>query len=317
MAVLRVIHDDGRLRDGRRAFLARPALWRDAGGAALKVLGVQDVDVGVGAAVDAGGGFLGAREARDADVIHERLGAVLVEALEHHVHVADRCRIVTMDEVTLVDWEHVLDVVPVAGVVDGLQVDARVVLVRSGRPDVVARIAFGEALPRAPLDVVRDQALVLRGALERLPAEGVAPTDAVRHGHDEAVVAVGVLHNDRGLRPLVRSLAVPAHAAGLEVLGEERVRGLDGVVHGGRLLRGARVPLDLEVVKHGLLAVKVEALEDEVDLGDGQGVVAVVAEGREADGEHVLDVLPLRVVVVGPDVLALVVGRLCADANER
>ena len=110
VAVLRVIHDDGRLRDGRRAFLARPALRRDAGGAALKVLGVQDVDVGVGAAVDAGGGFLGAREARDADVVHERLGAVLVEAFEHHVHVADRGAGIAVDEVARVHRENVIHV---------------------------------------------------------------------------------------------------------------------------------------------------------------------------------------------------------------
>ena len=110
VAVLRVIHDDGRLRGGRRAVLARPALRRDAGGAALEVLGVQDVDVGVGAAVDAGGGFLGAREARDADVVHERLGAVLVEAFEHHVHVADRGAGIAVDEVARVHREDVVHV---------------------------------------------------------------------------------------------------------------------------------------------------------------------------------------------------------------
>ena len=140
------------------------------------------------------------------------------------------------------DGKEVLDVVPVLGVVDGADLLALVVR-RSRRPDVVARVGVGEALPGAALCVVLDEARRLEAAVHRVDGEGVAGRAAAHGGEDLAVrgVAPGVVDDDGRLGGLA-ALAAPVAEAILEVFAQQRKRG-------GRELRLARAVEGCELLE--------------------------------------------------------------------
>ena len=238
-------------------------------------------------------------KARDGDVIDKRGRAVVIKSLEHDVNAANGSCVVTVHERRgSCVRKHILNVAPVSSIMDLLNMHsetAHIIWIRNGSPDVVTRIAFCKSLPRPSLHPVRNQAALLLGTLDVCRGERISPrrTGSERQDHATAVAA---LCDKRRLRAEILSLPMPATAATLKVFREKNICWLPRSVDGGCLLRASCVARDNDVIEPGVLAIIVKSFEHKVRGSDRSGIVALRV-ATIPNGEHVLDILPVVVVV--------------------